>query len=448
MYRLAIDQIPAETRVAILNDDDLVSLHIERKGLSQHAPVQAGNIYWGRVVNVVPSLQAAFVDFGGKENGFLPAKSLGCDDIAKAVQNGQYVCVQVKKEPSEDKGALLSAKIELNAQDCILTPLHPGINVSRKFTNSDQRHAMQETLRNDLAPDCGLIVRTSAQDLTAEQVLTQAKQLQKIWQDMLQLRAKHPVLLYAPTDFIEQVWQRYASVSFEEIIIEGMEAFRVLKHFTADAQLYSDSQALFERLGIEEQIEQALATEVPLVGGGSIVIERTKALIAIDVNMGTRTDQYDDDGNRLQLNLMALDAIKQQMELRNLSGQIFIDFVRLKSIKARNRLLEACKTVFAQDKRCQLHGFTRLGLVEVSRARNGYGLDELYNDPLSTALALVRQLAYLRGRKRILMGARLFRLWREPVLKDSLDWLEQRLGYRIDYIEDDRLAPLSYKIEE
>jgi len=448
MYRLAIDQIPAETRIALLDGDDLVSLHIERTGLSQHGPVQAGNIYWGRVVNVVSSLQAAFVDFGGEQNGFLPAKSLGCDDIVKAVQDGQYLCVQVKKEPSEDKGALLSAKIELNAQDCILTPLQPGINVSRKFTDPDQRQRMQQALRDGLGPDCGLIVRTSAQALTPDQVLMQAKQLQQAWQDMLQLRAKRPVLLYAPTNFIEQVWQRYSALCFEEIIVEGLEGFRTLKQLGADVRLHSDSQALFEHLGIEEQIDQALATEVPLEGGGSIVIERTKALIAIDVNMGTRTDHYDDDGNRLQLNLMALDAIKKQMELRNLSGQIFIDFVRLKSIKARNRLLEACKTVFAQDKRCHLHGFTRLGLVEVSRARNGYGLDELYNDPLSTALALVRRLAYLRGRKRILMGARLFRLWYGPVLKDSLDWLEQRLGYRIDTVQDDRLAPLSYKIEE
>ncbi|WP_419797735.1 MAG: ribonuclease E/G [Terasakiella sp.] len=448
MYRLAIDQIPAETRIAILNGDDLVSLHIERKGLSQHAPVQAGNIYWGRVVNVVPSLQAAFVDFGGEQNGFLPAKSLGCDDIAKAVQHGQYVCVQVKKEPSEDKGALLSAKIELNAPDCILTPLHPGINVSRKFTDTEQRHRMQQALQEELTPDCGLIVRTSAQTLTAKQVLGQAKQLQHAWLDMLQLRAKHPVLLYAPTDFIEQVWQRYTSVSFEEVIVEGMEAFHTLKKLNANAQLHSDSQALFERLGIEEQIEQALATEVPLADGGSIVIERTKALIAIDVNMGTRTDHYDDEGNRLQLNLIALEAINQQMELRNLSGQIYIDFVRLKSIKARNRLLEACKTVFTQDKRCHLHGFTRLGLLELSRARKDYGLDELYNDPLSTALALVRQLAYVRGRKRILMGTRLFRLWSGPALKDSLDWLEERLGYRVDAVQDDYLPPLSYKLEE
>ncbi len=448
MYRLAIDQIPAETRVALLKGDDLASLHIERKSLSQHAPVQAGNVYWGRVVNVVSSLQAAFVDFGGEQNGFLPAKSLGCDDIAKAVQNGQYLCVQVKKEPSEDKGALLSAKIELNAQDCILTPLHPGINVSRKFTDPDQRHQMQETLRDGLGSDCGLIVRTSAQALTADQVLIQAKQLQKTWQDMLKLREKRPVLLYAQAHFIDQVWQRYASLPFDEIYVEGIEAFHTLKQFSADAQLYSNTTALFEHLGIEEQIEQALATEVPLEGGGSIVIERTKALIAIDVNMGARRDLYDDEGNRLQLNLMALDKIKQQMELRNLSGQILIDFVRLKSIKARNRLLEACKTVFAQDKRCQLHGFTRLGLMEVSRVRNGYGLDELYNDPLSTALALIRQLAYLRGRKRILMGAHLCRVWRDPVLKDSLDWLEQRLGYHPDSLQDDRLAPLSYKIEE
>jgi len=448
MYSLAIDQIPAETRIALLHNDNLKALHIERTNLHGHGPVQAGNIYQGRVVNIVASLQAAFVDFGAEQNGFLPGKSLGCDDISKVLQQGQYLLVQVKKEPHEDKGALLSARLELEGRDCILTPQAPGINISRKFTDHERRHVFLSFLRENLPQDTGLIVRTSAENSDPDTLLMQAQKLDNIWQSICQSARQRPALLYRSGDFIAQIWDSYRHLRFDEIQVEGMDAFHTMKSLESTTVLHCGTRPLFETLHLNEQIEQAHAPEIHLDGGGTIIIERTKALIAIDINMGERTDGKDSETNKLHTNLSALHQIKEQISLRNLGGQILIDFIRMTSPKHRAQLYDACKKVFKDDPRCHLHGFTRLGLMELSRKRIGYALDELAAASLAPAIALVRKLAYLKGRPHLKMGTRLFHIWGNPMMKDSLDWLAQRLGTSPIYEADDTLAPLDYKMNE
>jgi len=448
MYRLFIDQIPAETRIALMQGEQLCALHIDRTDMSDYGSVKAGNIYWGRVVNIVPALQAAFIDIGQGQNGFLPAKTLGSDDISKAVQDGQYLRVQVRKEPQEDKGPLLSARIELPSPDCLFTPMAPGIHVSRKIKDEETRNQLLDTLRTHLPPDTGLIIRTSAQDKPVADILAQAQELQQTWQTLANRPAQRPALLHQNDDFITAILQRYEQLDLASALVEGVDALHRLQQGGADATLYSGSTPLFDAHGINAQIEQALYNEVPLPGGGSIVIERTKALIAVDVNMGTRQHGRDSDANRLEINLAALDALHAQLDLRNLSGQILVDFLRLKSPKQRSRLREACNQVLGQDGRCHIHGFTRMGLLELSRKRQGYALDELCSDPQSACLALIRKLAYLPRCQHLHMGARLHRLWTSPALADSRSWLEQRLGFCPSADIDHSLPPLTYKLDE
>jgi len=444
-YTLLIDHIPGETRAALMQDDKLVELQIDRRGFSAQFEATEGNIYLGRVINVVPSLQAAFVDIGIGENGFLPVNATYEEDISKAVHVGQSILVQIRKIGQGDKGPLLSCKIDLAADHCVLTPGRTGINVSRKITDQTSREQIKSVLEVIVPKDCGLVTRTSAQTVPTEQLKTDVQKLVQTWHALQNNSATAPALLKDSTPFLERVWHEYRPLPLAAIKVDGIEAVQLLQSLGADV---TPQGTLFHSESIEDQIEEAVQICVPLPDGGNIHIERTSALIAVDVNTGDRIDSRNTEDNRLRTNLDALNVLKDQIILRNLSGQIVIDFITLKSQSHKDKLRDAVKNKLSTISRLNIHGFTRLGLCEITRSRQGFCLDELYNAPETNLFHLIRHLSTGGIGKSLVLGANLYGLWTSPANKESVQWLHHKLGYETQVTEDKQLLPQDYRIEE
>ncbi|WP_135079531.1 ribonuclease E/G [Terasakiella sp. SH-1] len=447
MRRLLIDHIPGETRIALLENDRLVRLEIDRATMPGHSPCHEGNIYWGRVVNIVPSLQAAFVDIGTGINGFLPVNGTFGEEINKAVHEGQALLVQVRKAPQGDKGPLLTCKLDLNSPDCVLTIGRPGVNVSRKIADQKKRTQFKSYFTDMIAPPLGLIIRTSAQSFSLEKLEQQIHPLLEKWSSINTVPEKIPALAETSEHFIENLWHEFETYDFDEILVEGLEAYQILHRLSPKATLYSAPLPLFQQEGVNEEIEQANQKVLPLPSGGTLVIEPTTALIAIDINMGNRTDGRDAQTNRLTTNLEALEILSREITLRNLSGQIVIDFINLKQKTARDKLLAACKT-HLEDDRTTVHGFTRLGLMEISRQRQGYRLDELLNTPENAFYDLIKALSRTPQLKALLLSPNLYQHWHMTKYAPTLNWLFDRLGYVIKPTESNSLPAFTYQIQE
>lgn len=440
---LLIDHIPGETRVAALKDDRLLRLFIDRLD-RPFAPqgLRAGDIINARVVNVVPSLQAAFLDIGDSQNGFLPVNATYGDDISRAVHVGQAIVVQVKQVASAKKGAVLSCKIDLNSADCVLTPQRGGVNVSRKFKDGDKRSAFKQALNGLLPEDCGLIVRTSAEALAPERIVEQAKALSTRWHAITAQTAPAPALLERQSSFIEEVFAELETTELEDVQVEGLAAYQETIAHYSPARLYDGTLPLFEAQGITAQIDEALQTHVPFANGATLVIEETEALIAVDINAAQHTDGRDLEASHLALNQHALTALKDQIDLRNLSGQILVDFIALRNKANRTKLEQAAKTIL-NDQRTTFHGLTRLGLGEISRSRQGQPLSSLCNDLTAQFHALLRQLAKGGLIPKVYLGNALFQRWH----KTPPTWLKDTLGY-MPLIEEDLTLPRhGYRLE-
>lgn len=440
---LLIDHIPGETRVAALKDDRLIGLFIDRID-RPFAPqgLRAGDIVKGRVVNVVPSLQAAFVDVGDTQNGFLPVNATYQDDISRAAHEGQDVLVQVKQTASQKKGAVLSCKIDLNSQDCVLTPHRPGINVSRKFQDAEKRAAFKQAVDGLLPEDCGLIVRTSAETLAAVQIAAQAQALSERWQTITDQTAPAPVLLERQNSFLEEVWAQLDTTTLNDVHVEGLAAYQDVTTLYRDARLYDGTLPLFDAEGVSAQIDEALHTHVPVATGAHLVIEETEALVAVDINMAQQASGRNLEANHLSLNIDALKALKEQIALRNLSGQILIDFIALKDKANRSKLEQTAKAIL-NDQRTTFHGLTRLGLGEISRTRQGQPLSALCTDLRACYNGLLRQLSKGGLISTLRLGPALAQQWHNT----PPTWLKEKIGYLPNAQEDRTLPAQGYSLE-
>ncbi|SCA56750.1 putative Ribonuclease G [Candidatus Terasakiella magnetica] len=448
MRRLLIDHIPGETRAAILQDDELCALHILQDHQDHELPCEEGYVYRGRVVNIVPTLQAAFVDIGTGENGFLPVNATFADDISKALHEGQAITVQLRKKGQGGKGPLLTCKIDLKSEDCVFTAYRAGLNISRKIADEDKRTSLKNMLADTFEDsEHGLIVRTNAQDKTEAALREQVEHLSALWDTIQTPTEKLPSLILGEDAPWPRLIKRLGPESFDEITIEGIEAFQQLKEHYPAATHYSNSPALFEGEGIEEFIEQSTQKTIALKGGGNIVIEPTTALIAVDVNMAERLDGKQAEDNKLRVNLTALKELAQQIQLRNLSGQFFVDFITLKNKGHRTKLRTACMEILKEE-RTTVHGFTKLGLLEVSRQRLGESLDDITASPETFFYIMIRTLAQGCTQKRLNLGPKLYDLWTQTSTLAARQWLKNRLGYTLQANVKNSLPPLEYEIQD
>ncbi|HXE71929.1 MAG TPA: Rne/Rng family ribonuclease [Candidatus Nitrosotenuis sp.] len=398
-----------ESRAAVLEDGVLVEVMIARQDRT------VGSIYKGRVANVLPGMNAAFVDVGLERNAFLcfddaaahlgeeaqeSLKSLSIKDILKV---NQETLVQVVKEAVGTKGARVTTYITLPGRYLVLLPSAQYIGVSRRIESEEERSRLRQAAEK-LRPDgMGVIVRTAAEGHSFEELEGDLGFLLKMWQNVQeQARKKRaPALVHQEVPLVEKLLRDTFNAQVDRLIIDRREDYEKIREILSlsapslvnRVHLYTDRRPLFEVHGIETEIEKALSRKVWLESGGYLIIDRTEALWVIDVNTGKFIGKTSLADTILKNNLEAVKEICRQLRLRDMSGIIIIDFIDMESAADRRRVLEALAEELRKDRvRTHLVGMTELGLVQLTRKREGKDLDTVLREACP----------YCSGRGRIL----------------------------------------------
>ncbi len=391
---------PSETRMAVLEEKQPVEIVIERL----HTSRRVGNIYRGRVENILPGMQAAFVDIGMEKNAFLYVDDLqifkGQEEgingpappINKLLRLGQEIVVQVVKEPIGNKGARVVTNITLPGRYLVLMPSVKYVGVSRRIEDEKERERLR-TLAQKLRPrGMGLIVRTAAEGVDEKELRMDRDFLLSLWQKVRKKARKGPVpsLLYHDHDLLYRILRDLFTEDVERLIIDDQSAYEkalelmdsLSPHLKNRVELYKGSRPLFEVYGIETQIKEALQRKVWLPSGAYLIFDQTEALTVIDVNTGKFTGSTNLEDTVLATNLEAAKEIARQIRLRNLGGIIIIDFIDMASEKNRRQVLEVFSQELAKDKqKTNILGFTFLGLLEVTRKKIRPSLREQLQQP-------------------------------------------------------------------
>jgi ribonuclease E len=380
---------PEELRVALVDGQRLYDLDIESASRVQ----KKSNIYKGRITRVEPSLEAAFVDYGAERHGFLPLKEISRDyfrsdadssgrvAIQDVIREGQEVVVQVDKEERGNKGAALTTFISLAGRYLVLMPNNPRAGgVSRRIEGDDRSELRDAMSMLEIPEDMGLIVRTAGVGKSAEELQWDLDYLLQVWRaiDEAAQQRHAPFLIYQESNVVIRAIRDYLRSDINELLIDDQAVYQQARDFMQlvmpqqlnKVKLYQDRVPLFTRYQIESQIETAFQREVSLPSGGSIVIDHTEAMVAVDINSARATKGGDIEETALNTNLEAADEIARQLRLRDLGGLVVIDFIDMTPAKnqreVENRLKEALKMDRA---RVQIGRISRFGLLEMSRQR-------------------------------------------------------------------------------
>ncbi len=378
-----------ELRVALVDGQQLYDLDIESPNYEQ----KKANIYKGRITRIEPSLEAAFVDYGGERNGFLPLKEVsknyfpknysyqGRPNIKEIVYEGLEVIVQIDKEERGTKGAALTTFISLAGSFLVLMPNNPKAGGISRRIEGDERAELKAALETLSVPQgMGLIVRTAGVGKNAEELEWDLKILLKQW-DAIQQAAQSgraPFLIHQESDVVIRAIRDYLRRDIGEITIDDAKVLeRTKQHialirpdFTNRIKLYRGDVPLFTHYQIESQIESAFTREVRLPSGGSIVIDPTEALTSIDINSSKATKGGDIEETARQTNLEAATEIARQLRLRDLGGLIVIDFIDMSSMRNQREVENCLKEAIRNDRaRVQIGRISRFGLLEMSRQR-------------------------------------------------------------------------------
>lgn len=382
---------PEENRVAIVTDGILEEFDIE----TTHKEQVKGNIYKGVVVKVEAGLQAAFVDYGGKRAGFLPlgevhptcyadpelAKRGGRVRIHDVLKRNQSLLVQVVKDEIGTKGAALSTYISLPGRYLVLMPGVDATRVSRKIEDESQRRKLKEIVAQlEPPPGMGVIIRTAGLDRTKQELQRDLAYLLKLWETIL-AQAKElpaPSVVYQERDLVIRSIRDYFTPDISEILVDDREVFKrareflqaIMPRYVNRIKLYREKRPIFSKYQLEEQIEAIFEDKIPLKSGGSIVIERTEAMVSIDVNSGRSTQERGMEETAFKTNMEAGEEIARQLRLRDLGGLVVIDFIDMRDRKHMQEVERCLKNALKRDKaRTEMSRISKFGLLEVSRQR-------------------------------------------------------------------------------
>ncbi|MBX3449460.1 MAG: Rne/Rng family ribonuclease [Planctomycetaceae bacterium] len=410
---------PEESRIAILENGGLEELYVERNSLQSYV----GNIYKGRVVNIEPSIQAAFVDFGVGRNGFLHISDVefeyfkhlvegredefddddeeeddgprrgrsrgragdrttrGKPPIQEVFRRGSEVLVQVIKEGIGSKGPTLSTYISIPGRYLVLMPGLQRVGVSRKIPDESLRKRLRQQLLELNPPEgLGFIIRTAGVDRTQEELQRDLKYLLRLWSVIVKRIKKFPapVDIYEESDMITRTIRDIYTNDIDEIIIDEPRAYErarefvnlVLPRAVDRVKMYEEGDPLFHKHRIEDEITRIQLRHVPLKGGGSIVIDQTEALVAIDVNSGNYRADDDAEENAYQVNLRAAEEISRQLRLRDMGGVIVCDFIDMRDERHRRGVERAFREALKRDRaRTKVLRISPFGLIEMTRQR-------------------------------------------------------------------------------
>jgi ribonuclease E len=391
MKRMLINTTqPEELRVAMVDGQKLYDLDIEVPARGQ----KKSNVYKGKITRIEPSLEAAFVDYGGNRHGFLPLKEVarsyfsesaregsGRLSIKDALSEGQELVVQVEKDERGNKGAALTTFISLAGRYLVLMPNNPRAGgVSRRIEGEDRNFVRDAMSAMDIPEGMGMIVRTAGIGRSTEELQWDLDYLVHLWNVIKTASEERPApfLVYQESNIIIRALRDYLRSDVNEILVDSPDVYesarefmeRVMPQNLGKLKLYQETIPLFNRFQIESQIESAFQREVTLPSGGAIVIDHTEALISIDINSARATRGSDIEETALNTNLEAADEIARQLRIRDLGGLVVIDFIDMQPARnlreVENRLRDALKMDRA---RVQIGRISRFGLLEMSRQR-------------------------------------------------------------------------------
>ncbi len=433
MKRMLINATQAEElRVAIVDGQTLYDIDIEQPSKEQ----KKSNIYKGRITRLEPSLEAAFVDYGADRHGFLPLKEISRDYFAAGVDHnkaglrellreGQEIVVQVDKEERGNKGAALTTFISLAGRYMVLMPNSPTAGgVSRRIEGEDRAELKRAMDALNIPDDMGVIIRTAGVGRDAEELQWDLDYLLQVWKAVAEAALSKPgtFLIYQESRLIIRALRDYMRPDIGEILVDTPEMYaeardfveQVMPHNLRKLKHYTDDTPLFNRFQIESQIENAYERSVRLPSGGSLVIDQTEALTAIDVNSARATKGGDIEETAFNTNLEAAEEVARQMRLRDLGGLVVIDFIDMSSNKHQREVENRLQNALKQDRaRVQIGRISRFGLLELSRQRLRPSLGE------SSQLVCPRCEGHGRMRSVESLSLSILRLAEEHAMKEN-----------------------------
>ena len=420
--QIIINASSKEARAALLEDGKLAEIHIERA----HEQGTAGNIYKGKVLRVLPGMQAAFVDIGLEKAGFIHASDLfsgalptalldeegevveGEENLIEPIdkspppsrrlpleeklKKGQEIVVQVAKESIGTKGPRLTSHISLPGRYLVYAPTTHHIGVSRRIEDEKERKRLREIVGSLRPPEGGFIVRTACEGLSKKEIEEDVKFLLKLWEEIIKKSTGGavPALLHYDMDVVLRIIRDLFTSDVQQVIIDNPNDYQRITEFVSTfmprlasrVKLYDELEPIFDHFGIETQINKALERRVWLKSGGYTVIDPTEALTAIDVNTGRYVGKHDQEETMFRTNLEAAKEIVDQLRLRNIGGLIIIDFIDMAKAANRNKVSETLREALKKDKdRPHFRKITELGLVQMTRKRTRESLTQLLSQP-------------------------------------------------------------------
>lgn len=408
MQEILLNIESKEIRYAHLKNGQLYDLIVERKKARQ----LTGNIYRGKVTNILHNIQSAFIDIAEGENGFIhisdiventkkfeemfdmdfdmskeekekSAKKQQQQNIEQVMKLQQPVLVQVVKEPIGSKGARLTSNISIAGRYLVLLPGSAHRGVSRKIEDKAAREHLKKVIRAfEMPQDIGLICRTASKNATTDVLITEAHDLLKTWHSIIDKfhKAPGPCCLYEESDIIKRSIMTAIDKKMDRMLIDDFETYQICKRHhgkyatehSVRIEYYRDKTPMFERFNIEKEIDKASRRKIWLPSGGYLFFDRTEAMYTIDVNSGRSTKNNGDvEETLVRINLEAAEEISRQLKLRNIGGLVVCDFIDMRSRKNQRRVLDKLKECMKEDSaKCTILGMSEFGLVEMTRQRN------------------------------------------------------------------------------
>jgi len=373
----------------------LVDFNIQ---MSVREPI-TGNIYKGKVLKVERGLQAAFIDYGGGKDGFLPLRDVSPEYLTEQessqgtgrhiLKAGQEIIVQAVREVTGNKGALLTSYVSLPGRYLVLLPSKPGTGISRKINSEEDRQKIKSLLEQIKIPDnMGFIVRTAGINRTKQEIYRDYQHLMRLWREICKKAQSSgaPLLIYQETDFGVRSLRDYLTQEVEEILVDDYETYRKMRAYlkaVAPRNVkiivhYKEKIPIFERFQLEEQIRVIYQERVELKSGGYIIINPTEAMITIDVNSGRGSNKRNIEETAYKTNVEACEEIARQLRLRDLGGLIVIDFIDMMDKKNIAEVEKAFKKALSMDRaRIQLSRISKFGLLELSRQKKQSTIQEI-----------------------------------------------------------------------
>ena len=484
-----------EIRYAYLKGGVLNDLIIERKKARQ----LTGNIYRGRVTNILHNIQSAFIDIDEGENGFIhmsdiientkkfeqlfdmdfdldydiqavdmrKTKKLNIEEILKI---DQPVLVQVVKEPIGTKGARLTSNISIAGRYLVLLPNSPHRGVSRKIEDKASRDKLKKLIRAfEMPHDMGLICRTASRQASTDMLIDEAHDLLNTWQNIMEKfdKATKPALLFEESDIIKRTVMACVDKKYDRLLVDDYATFQNCKRYYSRfsqehplrIEYYRDKTPMFERFNVEREIEKATRRKIWLQSGGYLFFDRTEAMFTIDVNSGrSSSTEVDVEESLVRINLEAAQELARQLRLRNIGGLVIVDFIDMRSRKNQRRVLERLKECMKEDSaKCTILSMSEFGLVEMTRQRSRESLIQTMftNCPYCNGSSLIKThesvvIEIERALKKATQHFQQFGLCLvvHPALdnymdktsdKDFLDKLAKKMKAQLDFDQSDML---------